>query len=104
MIYTGEITEAIYLSVEDEPKINFIYGTIVYDLSARFSEGDWIATSHLIKFKEVDGGFAAITQNSIYRIGSFDTMVIKWEAVDNIRLGTPPEIAVKLLNCEWPPK
>jgi hypothetical protein len=104
MIYTGEITEAIYLSVEDEPKINFIYGTIVYDLSARFSEGDWIATSHLIKFKEVDGGFAAITQNSIYRIGSFDTMVIKWEAVDNIRLGTPPEIAVKLLNGEWPPK
>jgi hypothetical protein len=104
MIYTGEITEAIYLSVEDEPKINFIYGTIVYDLSARFSEGDWIATSHLIKFKEVDGGFAAITENSIYRIGSFDTMVIKWEAVDNIRLGTPPEIAVKLLNGEWPPK
>jgi hypothetical protein len=104
MIYTGEITDAIYLSVEDEPKINFIYGTVVYDLFGRFREGDWIATSHLMKLKKVDNGFAAITQNSIYRIGSFDTMVIKWEAVDNIRLGTPPEIAVKLLNGEWPAK
>jgi hypothetical protein len=104
MIYTGEITDAIYLNVEDEPKISFIYGTIIYDLSNRFYEGDWIATSPLIKFKEVDGGFAAITQNSIYRIGSFESMNIPWDAVDNIRIGTPPYIAIKLLSGEWQTK
>ena len=101
MIYTGEITDAIYVSVEDEPEINFIYGTIVYDLSNRFSKGNWIATSFLVSLKNDDSGFAAITQNSVYRIKDFETFSVPWDAVDKIRRGTPPEIAVKLLNGEW---
>lgn len=98
MIYIGEIKDAINLSIEEEPLIKFIYGTIVYDLSGRFDPGDWIATSQIIELAAVDNGFAGITQNSIYYIEEFERMVVPWAAVSNIRLGTPPVIAVKLLS------
>jgi hypothetical protein len=104
MIYTGAISDAFYISVESEPTIKFIYGTVIYDLSKRFNPGDWIATSYLTKFREVDNGFAAITQNSIYYIDNYQTIDIPFGAVDNIRLGTPPDVALKLLRGEWPNK
>jgi hypothetical protein len=54
--------------------------------------------------KEVDNSFAAITQNSINRVEDYESIKIPWDVADNIRLGTPPKTAVKLLNSEWPPK
>jgi hypothetical protein len=100
MIYTGSIKDAVLLTVTDAPVIQFIYGTIVYDLSERFSPGDWIATSNLVKFNEVSKGeYVAVTQSSIYLIdGCYQELDIVWDAVTNIRTGTKPAVAVKLLE------
>jgi hypothetical protein len=99
MVYTGEIKNAYLLNVVDEPKIQFIYGFIVYDLAKRLKENDWIATSYLVQFKNVEDGFAAITQNSTYFVrGKVIEMNIIWDAVDNIRSGTNPDFAMQLLH------
>jgi hypothetical protein len=37
VIYAGSIKDAVLLTTTDAPVIQFIYGTIVYDLSERFS-------------------------------------------------------------------
>ena len=98
MIYTGEIKGAYLLNIIDEPKTQFVFGFIVYDLAKRFRKGDWIATSNLIQFKPVENGFAATTQNSNYLVrGNIDRRDIVWDVVDNIRMGTNPDIAMKLL-------
>jgi hypothetical protein len=100
MIYTGAINNATLLSIEDETTVQFIYGKIVYDLSNQFNPDDWASTSPLIALKDVDNGFAALTQNSVFFIDSLRYMSIPWQAVTNIRLGTHPDIALQLLKGE----
>lgn len=97
MLYVGEIEKAYLLNVVDEPRIQFVFGFIVYDLANRFDKGDWIATSNLIQFKEVENGFAATTQNCTYLLrGQIEEREIVWEAVENIRTGTNPDFAMQL--------
>ena len=97
MKYTGEIKNAYLLSTVDTPHVMFVYGTIVYDVTGRFSKDDWIATSYLIDFNKVKEGHRAVTRNSVYFIRpAYKEMTICWGAVDNIRLGTNPERAMQL--------
>jgi hypothetical protein len=100
MIYTGAIKDAYLLTVKDLTcDVLFIYGTIVCDRTERFQKGNWIATSSLIDFWKVENGYAAITQNTLYFIESLvDEIDVPLEAVQNIRLGTHPTLALKLID------
>ncbi|MDU0353756.1 hypothetical protein RS130_07315 [Paraglaciecola aquimarina] len=104
MIFTGEITDAIYISVENEPKVNFVYGTIVSDGTERLAIVPWISTSPIIKLQKIDGGFAAMTQNSVYFLKSYESVSVTWDEIDIIRIGTPPKLALKLFRAQWPRK
>jgi hypothetical protein len=98
MIYGGAIKDAYLLTITDLDDAMFVYGTIVYDTSGRFKAGDWIATSNLYEIREVKDGFAAITQNCIYFIEGYNSLDIPWQAVENIRTGTNPVLALKLIE------
>lgn len=98
MIFTGEIKDAFLLKTDSPPVVEFIYGTIVYDRSGNFKPDDWISTSYLVELRELDDGFAAITQNSVYRIDSYVERQIPWVAEANIRTGTDPDVAMRLVN------
>jgi hypothetical protein len=100
MIYTGAIKDAYLLKITDLPgDVTFIYGTIVYDRTERFKKNDWIATSNLLELRKVSNGYAAITQNTFYFIESvIDELDIPWDAVTNIRMGTHPKLALKLID------
>lgn len=54
LIDTGEIKDAICLSIEDEPLIKFIYCTIVSESLGRFNAGYWTATVQIIKLDAAD--------------------------------------------------
>jgi hypothetical protein len=96
---TGEIENAFLCKVADEPCITFVYGTVVSDRTARFKSGDWIATSPLRKYEVIDGGVRIYTRNSSYFVQApIRERKIVWAAVDNIRMGTNPDLAMKLVN------
>jgi hypothetical protein len=96
--YTGSIEEAILVMIIESPNIRFIFGKVINDRRGRFRPGFWIATSNLIELSKVDNGFAAVTQNSIYLIEDFEEKVVPWEAIGDIRMGTHPDVAVRLLE------
>ena len=98
MIYGGAIKDAYLLTITDLDGAMFVYGTIIYDTSGRFQTGDWIATSNLYEIRKVDEGFAVITQNSIYFVNDYSKLDITWQSVENIRSGTNPAIALKLVD------
>jgi hypothetical protein len=99
---TGEIENAFLCKVVDEPCITFVFGTVVYDRSRRFGNGDWIATSPLRKFEVIDVGLKIYTRNSAYVVQEpIRERKIVWAAVDNIRLGTNPDIAMTLVNSSF---
>jgi hypothetical protein len=54
--------------------------------------------SYLVKIDKVDDYFLANKANSIYHLSDYQSIDIPIKALDNIRLGTPPENALQILQ------
>jgi hypothetical protein len=91
-IYTGQLRDVSLCKIENTD-IEFLFGYIVEHVSPRFNKDDWFASSYLVKIEKINDFLVAETANSIYRIPAFTLMTVPLEALDNIRMGTPPEQA-----------
>jgi hypothetical protein len=87
---TGRLTSAKLCCVI-EHDIQFLFGYVLQHKSPRYLKGDWFATSYITNVEEVDGRYLFTTANSIYEVEGFESIAIPIAAIDNIRMGTPPE-------------
>ena len=100
--YTGQLRDVSVCKIENT-EIEFLFGYVVEHVSSRFHKDDWFASSYLVKIEKVDDYFVAETANSIYRIPTYTAMTVPLRALDNIRMGTPPEQALRILQGSFSP-
>ena len=74
-----------------------MFGYVVEHSNAQYARDDWFASSYILHIKSVGDYFAVTTANSTYQIPNYKTIVIPMAALDNIRMGTPPEKALHII-------
>jgi len=95
--YSGTLRDVIICQIE-KIDIEFLFGYVVEHTNAQYICDDWFASSYIQHIKNVDDCFVVTTANSTYQIPNYRTLVIPMAALDNIRMGTPPEKALRILN------
>lgn len=95
--YTGQLRDVSLCKIENTD-IEFLFGYVVEHVSPRFNKNDWFASSYLVKIEKINDYFVAETANSIYRIPAYTSITVPLKAIDNIRMGTPPEQALLILQ------
>ncbi|MFT6216827.1 MAG: hypothetical protein ACJAS3_003245 [Roseivirga sp.] len=93
--FTGELenVRACYIENSD---IVFLFGYVVEHQSDEYSQGDWFASSFIINVQATTDYYIFYTNNSVYRVRDYCAVIVSDCAIDDIRSGVPPEIAVKI--------
>jgi hypothetical protein len=92
--YTG-ILRDVRRCYMDDSRISFLFGYVVEYESSKFNPGDWFASSYIRDVKTIDGRYFFYTANSVYVTDSSVSIIVPDACLDNIRMGTPPEIAAR---------
>jgi hypothetical protein len=77
----------------DDSSISFLFGYVVEHESKKFNVDDWFASSYIREVKAINGRYFFFTANSVYMADSYASIIISDACVENIRMGTPPEVA-----------
>jgi hypothetical protein len=94
---TGSLRKAELCWIEGSD-IHFLFGYVIEHSSPRYEKGDWFATSYIVNIEAFEDHYLFTTANSLYLVESFEMIEIPLIAVNNIRMGTPPKMALRLLK------
>jgi len=76
--------------------ISFLFGYIVEHKSAQYKSGDWFASSYITDVRIIGGRYCFYTANSVYMADNYASIIVSDASIDNIRMGTPPEVATNM--------
>lgn len=93
--YTG-ILNNVRRCYIDNTGISFLFGYIAEHSSSKYEEGDWFASSYINNVKVIGGRYFFHTANSVYLTDSYTSIIVSDANIDNIRMGTPPELAKQI--------
>lgn len=96
---TGSLSNAELCWIKDSD-VRFLFGYVIEHSSPRYEKGDWFATSYIVNIEAFEDHYLFTTANSLY-VESFEMIEIPLAAVDNIRMGTPPKKALRLLKSNY---
>jgi hypothetical protein len=91
---TGELKNARLCHIENSD-LAFLWGYVVEHNSDNYSKGDWFASSFIVNAQVCNDYYFFETNNSVYKVKSYLPIIVSDKSIYNIRVGCPPEIAIK---------
>ena len=98
LVFTGELEKVRVCHIQNSD-IVFLFGYVVEHQSEQYEKGDWFSSSFIVNVTVTDDYYIFQTNNSLYKVKDYFPVIVSDESIDNIRLGTPPEIAVKKVRA-----
>jgi hypothetical protein len=95
---TGVLSDTYLINFED-PEAQIVAGTVVSQISQRYSPSNWFVTSQIVDILTIsDDVHIILTQNSIYQIDAYTEIFLPWECLTALHSGVSPISLLKSMN------